>query len=61
MVSVAAKTTYFSVELRHCELCEDTAAVQVIVDAINCISSCPKSMLACYFFTHAVSTGEDGK
>lgn len=51
MVSLAARTTYFSVELRHCELFEDTAAVPVIVDAINCILSCPKSLLACYFFS----------
>jgi len=61
MVSVANRSTYFSVALRHCELYEDTAAVSVVVDAINCILSCSKSLLACYFFTHAVSTGEDGK
>jgi len=61
MLSVADKTTYFSVELRHCEWFEDTAAVSVVVDAINCILSCPKSLLACYFFTYPVSTGEDGK
>jgi hypothetical protein len=42
-------------------LFEDNAAVSVVMDAINCILSDPKSLLACYFFAHAVSTEEDGK
>jgi hypothetical protein len=42
-------------------LFEDTGAVSVVVDAINYILSCPKGLLACYFFTHTVSAGEDGK
>lgn len=52
MVSVAVKTniSYFSADLRHCELFEDTAAVSVVVDAINCILSCPKKFAGLLLF-----------